>query len=90
MPLLFNIEHSHKFSLVQGSFIGVREEDNSSAYLSGVTIRDEVLMYAEMTSSKQIEGKIPSTVGAFKYDISKALNDRKHLILVLKREPYVY
>lgn len=65
--------------------LGVDEANNSSAHLSGVTIRDVVLMYATMNSK---EVKYPGV--DFKGDISKAQNDGKHLILVLRREDYVY
>jgi hypothetical protein len=66
-----------------GFVLGVREEDSSSAHLSGVTLRDEALMYAVMSRRQIGEGNIPSTTAEFQQDISKALNDGKHLILVL-------
>lgn len=72
-------------SLQGGYLLGVDDSHNSCAHLSGVTIRDIVLMYATMNSK---ECKFPGT--NFRSDISKAQNDGKHLILVLKREDYVY
>ena len=76
------------YSLVQsptGFILGVRDDSGSSAHLSGVTIHDEALMYAEMTSRYIGEGKVPSTNEEFVSTMNKALNDRKHVILVLKR-----
>jgi hypothetical protein len=66
-----------------GFILGVRDDDSSSAHLSGVTLRDEALMYAVMSRRQIGEGNIPSTTAEFQQDISKALNDGKHLILVL-------
>ena len=68
-----------------GLILGVCDDDSSSAHLSGVTLRDEALMYAEMGRRQIGDGKIPSTTctAEFQQDISKALNDGKHLILVL-------
>ena len=40
-------------------------------------------MYAVMSRRQIGEGNIPSTTAEFQQDISKALNDGKHLILVL-------
>ena len=68
----------------------MREEDNSSAHLSGCTVRDEVLMYAMMSNSKIGDGKKPTTMADFKSDKSQAQNDGKHLILVLNRRPIAY
>ena len=65
--------------------LGVDDSPKSCAHLSGVTTRDIVFMYATMSIK---ECKFPGT--NFKSDISKAQNDGKHLILVLKREDYVY
>ena len=76
------------YFLVQGLtgfLLGVRDGSSSSAHLSGVAIHDEALMYAEMTSRYIGEGKVPSTNEEFVSTMNKALNDRKHVILVLKR-----
>lgn len=65
--------------------IGVHEENNSSAHLSGVTLRDEILMYASMNSKLITEAKIATSASVMKSDMKRALNDGKHFILVLKR-----
>ena len=64
-------------------------EEGCTAHLSGVTTKDEVLMYAVMDSKQITEGKVPTTdiYGGFKSDIHKAQIDGKHIILVLKRHP---
>ena len=67
-------------------FLGISEEKTCSAHLSGITIHDEVLMYAVMSTKQTTEGKIPTSQSDFNSDISKARVEGKHLILVLRRQ----
>ena len=67
-----------------GYFLELYESDCKSAYLSGITTRDEVLMYATMNSKKIMEGVVPSSVVRFKEDLLKARQDGRHFVLVVK------
>ena len=69
-------------------FFGVRETADSSAHLSGVTQRDEIVMYSMMNSKIVTEGKWPTSADALKSEFKTALNEGKNLILVLRRHSY--
>jgi hypothetical protein len=67
-----------------GYFLQLYESDCNSGYLSGITTRDEVLMYATMNSKKIMEGVVPSSVVRFEGDVLKAMQDGRHFVLVVK------
>jgi hypothetical protein len=69
---------------------GVRA--NSSAHLSGVTVRDEILMYGTMGAITKVasEPKVPTLANDIMKDFDTALVNRKHLVLVLRRQPIQY
>ena len=67
-----------------GYFLELYESDSNSAYLSGITTRDEVLMYATMNSKKIMEGVVPTSVVRFREDTLKARQDGRHFVLVVK------
>ena len=70
----------------------MRDTANSSAHLSGVTVRDEILMYGTMDAIAKVasEPKVPTAANAIIKDFDTALVNRKHLILVLRRRPIQY
>jgi hypothetical protein len=67
-----------------GYFLQLYEDNCNSGHLSGVTTRDEVLMYATMNSKKIMEGVVPSSVVRFEGDVLKAMQDGRHFVLVVK------
>ena len=65
---------------------------NSSAHLSGVTVRDEILMYGTMGAITKVasEPKVPTVANDIIKDFDTALVNREHLILVLRRQLIQY
>ena len=72
-----------------GFFLGVSDEEGYTAQMSGITIRDQVILYATMNSKTITEGRMPTYEPGFKDDIKKAKEDGKHLIFALKNNPIV-
>ena len=58
-----------------------------TAHMSGITIRDQVILYATMNSKQITEGRVPLSEISFKDDIEKAMKDEKHLVFMLKNYP---
>ena len=69
-----------------GYFLGVVEESGYTAHACGITITDQVLLYATMNSKTITEGRAPMSETLFKLDIQQAKINGKHLLLVLKHQ----
>jgi hypothetical protein len=67
-----------------GYFLGVMDKRDYTAHMSGITIRDEVILYGTMNSKQITEGRAPLSEITFKDDIERAKKDGKHLVFALK------
>jgi hypothetical protein len=67
-----------------GYYLGVIDKRGYTAHMSGITIRDEVILYGTMNSKQITEGRAPLSEMTFKDDIKRAKKDGKHLVFALK------
>jgi hypothetical protein len=75
---------------ITGYYFGVIDDKGGyTAHMSGITIRDEVILYGTMNSKQITEGRVPFSETSFKDDIERAKKDGKHLVLALKNHPMV-
>ena len=70
-----------------GYMLGVNDRSGYSAHVCGISIRDEVLLYAKMSSKTIAEARPPFSESSLLLDIQDAKTNGKHLVFVMKYNP---